>query len=246
MTLLSVENITVLRGQRRVVDNISFDVHHHEFIGIIGKNGAGKTTLMRACVGLLAHQGQSSLATMRPEARARACAWLPQTREVVWPLSVADLVGLGRTPWSGRDHEGAVTRALIRMGVEGFAGRTATALSGGEQARVLIARALAQDTPLLLADEAVAGLDPAAQIRTMQVFADLAAEGRAVMASIHDLGLAAQHCTRLLILSEGRLVADGPPQAVLTEALLDRVFDLRARLVVGADGIFFQCLGVAR
>lgn len=244
MTLLSVKNITVLRGQCPVVNNISFDVHPYEFIGIIGNNGAGKTTLMRACLGLLAHQGQSSLAIMGPEDRARACAWLPQAREVIWPIMVADLVGLGRTPWGGRDPEGAVKRALIRMRLEDFAARTATALSGGEQARVLIARALAQDTPLLLADEAVAGLDPAAQIRTMQVFADLAAEGRAVMASIHDLGLAARHCTRLLILSEGCLVADGPPEAVLTEALLADVFGLRARLVLGENGHLFQCVGV--
>lgn len=246
MTLLSVQNITVLRGKCPVVDHISFDIHPHELIGLLGINGAGKTTLLRACFGLLTHQGQSSLANMGPEARARACAWLPQTREVVWPVAVADLVALGRTPWGGRDPDGAVTRALIRMGLEGFAERTATALSGGEQARVLIARALAQDTPLLLADEPVAGLDPAAQIRTMQVFADLAAEGRAVMASIHDLGLAARHCTRLLVISGGRLVADGPPEAVLTDALLDEVFGLRARLILGENGPLFQSLGVTR
>ena len=99
------------------------------------------------------------------------------------------------------------------MGLEAYRSRSATALSGGEQARVLIARALAQDTPLLLADEPVAGLDPEAQMRTMQVFQELAAEGRGVVASIHDLGLAARHCTRLVMLHRGRLVADGPPRA---------------------------------
>jgi iron complex transport system ATP-binding protein len=246
MTLLSLRNITVLRGRRVVVDDISVDVHPHEFMGIIGPNGAGKTTLMRAALGLLPYRGQTTLAGMPPVARARACAWLPQAREVAWAITVADLVALGRTPWGGHDPGGAVPRALARMGLEGMALRSATALSGGEQARALIARALAQDTPLLLADEPIAGLDPAAQIRTMQIFADLAHEGRAVIASIHDLGLAARHCTRLLFLSEGRLVADGPPDQVLDAALLDRVFGLRARIGRDKDGILFQALGVTR
>ena len=98
------------------------------------------------------------------------------------------------------------------MGLQGYRDRSATALSGGEQARVLIARALAQETPLLLADEPVAGLDPEAQLRLMQVFRDLAGEGRAVVASIHDLGLAALRCTRLVLMAAGRIVADGPPR----------------------------------
>ena len=135
-------------------------------------------------------------------------------------------------------------RALSRMGLAAYRDRDATQLSGGEQARVLIARALAQETPLLIADEPIAGLDPAAQIRTIEVFARLAAEGHAVIAALHDLGLAARHCTRLLMLSRGRLVADGPPEAVLTEANLAEVFGLRAHVERTAEGLVVQPLGV--
>ncbi len=142
--------------------------------------------------------------------------------------------------------QAAIDRALDRMGLSGFRGRTATALSGGEQARVLIARALAQDTPLLLADEPVAGLDPAAQIRTMQVFADLAAEGHAVIASVHDLGLAARHCTRLIMLETGRIAADGPPRDVLNDALLARVFGVQGFHAETPQGHIFQPLSVTR
>src|SRR5690606_29888788 len=99
---------------------------------------------------------------------------------------------------------------LARMDLNALRQRPATRLSGGEQARVLIARALAQETPLLLADEPTAGLDPAAQIAVMEIFAELAAAGGAVVAALHDLGLAARHCTRLVLLHEGRIAADGP------------------------------------
>lgn len=243
MSLLSLNALTVRRGGKTVLHGVSAEIAPGDCVGLIGPNGAGKTTLLRAALGLLPHEGSSSLSLMPPGARARAAAWLPQSREVAWPVSTADLVALGRLPWGGRDPDGAVNRAMERMGIAAFADRPATALSGGEQARVLIARALAQDTPLLLADEAVAGLDPAAQIRTMRVFAELAAEGRAVIASVHDLGLALRHCTRLLILDRGRLVADGPPMEVLAPTLLADTFGLRARIVDTPDGPVFQAIG---
>ena len=123
----------------------------------------------------------------------------------------------------------AVASALSRMGLDGYRTRIATRLSGGEQARVLIARALAQETPLLLADEPIAGLDPASQIATMQVFAGLAREGRSVVTALHDLSLAARHCTRLLMMHQGRLVADGPPEHVLSAENAARVFGIEGR-----------------
>ena len=132
------------------------------------------------------------------------------------------------------------------MGLEDYRSRTATRLSGGEQARVLIARALAQDTPLLLADEPIAGLDPAHQITTMQVFADLAREGRSVIVSLHDLGLAARHCTRLVMLQGGRLVADGPPAEVLTRGNVERVFGVTAFYESTPQGPVFQPMEVVR
>ena len=249
MTLMTLENLTVERAGRRVVDGVSLNVGAGEVVGLIGPNGAGKTTLLRAAMGLLPARGHSSLADLAPAARARRAAFLPQAREVAWPVSVAVLVALGRGPHLGASglaeaDRAAVDRAMARMRIAELAERPATELSGGEQARVLIARLLAQETPLILADEPVAGLDPAAQIATMAVFAGLAGEGRGVLASIHDLGLAARHCTRLVALSHGRLVADGPPGRVLTPALLAEVFGIRAHFAETPEGPVFQPLAV--
>ncbi|MEM9788494.1 MAG: ABC transporter ATP-binding protein, partial [Pseudomonadota bacterium] len=209
MTLLSVANLSVSLRNRHVLRDVSFEVATGECIGLLGPNGAGKTTLMRAALGLIVHEGESSIARMSATERARAAAWMPQTREIAWPVTVETLVMLGRIPHmvggqrpKPQDHE-KVDAALAAMDLDGFRNRTATRLSGGEQARVLIARALAQDTQLIVADEPVAGLDPAHQIATMQTFAGLAQAGRSVIVSLHDLGLAARHCTRLILLSEG-------------------------------------------
>lgn len=250
MTLLTLNHLSVQRGERRVVDDVSLRVEAGELIGLIGPNGAGKTTLMRAALGLLPVRGESSLAAMPARTRARAAAWLPQMRAVAWPVSVETLVALGRTPHlgpAGRLHpadHAAVEAALQRLELGPLRHRIATQLSGGEQARVLIARALAQDAPLLLADEPIAGLDPAHQITTMRVFADLAAGGHAVIAALHDLGLAARHCTRLILMGHGRLVADGPPAEVLSEENLRAVFGLRAYYAQTVDGAIFQPLEV--
>jgi iron complex transport system ATP-binding protein len=246
MSPLSLENLTVTRGDRRVLDGVTLSVGQGEFVGLLGPNGAGKTTLLRAALGLLPHGGRSSLSALPLAQRARQAAFLPQSREIAWPVSVETVVALGRAPHGAADADAAVTRALDRMDLAAFRHRPATDLSGGEQARVLIARALAQDTPLLLADEPVAGLDPAAQLRTMQVFAALAQEGRAVIASIHDLGLAALHCTRLVLLHEGRIAADGPARDVLTDDLLSRVFGVRGFHADTPDGPVFQPLATTR
>lgn len=249
MSLLQLSGLTVLRGQCPVVDRVSLTVAEGEFVGLIGPNGAGKTSLLRGALGLLPHLGQSSLAALPPLARARAAAFLPQGREIAWPVSVAALVALGRGAQRTRGaaaDRAAVDLALARMGLSGFRDRPATALSGGEQARVLIARALAQETPLLLADEPVAGLDPEAQLRTMEVFAGLAREGRGVVASIHDLGLAARACTRLVLLHRGQIVADGAPREVLSEANLAEVFGVRGFHAETPDGPVFQPMGVIR
>lgn len=245
MSLLVLENLMVARGARRVLDGVSLTVGEGEFVGLLGPNGAGKTTLLRAALGLMPHGGRSSLSALPLAQRARAAAFLPQSREIAWPVSVESVVALGRAPHGG-GGAAAVERAMQRMDLAAFRDRPATDLSGGEQARVLIARALAQDTPLLLADEPVAGLDPAAQLRTMQVFAALAAEGRGVVASIHDLGLAALHCTRLVLLHEGRIAADGPARDVLTDDTLARVFGVRGFHADTPDGPVFQPLATVR
>jgi len=250
MTLLSLQNLTVHRATCPVVDDVSLRIEKGECIGLIGPNGAGKTTLMRAALGLQEHTGTSDLAQMTPRARAARAAWLPQMREIAWPVTVETLVALGRLPHLLRgglrsQDAAAVDAALDHMSLNDFRTRRATELSGGEQARALIARALAQETPLLMADEPVAGLDPAAQIATLQVFAGLAQTGRAVVVSLHDLGLAARYCTRLIVMNTGRVIADGAPQDVLTPEVLAQVFGLDAALETGAHGRDIRIKGLS-
>jgi iron complex transport system ATP-binding protein len=251
MSLMAVDGLAARLGGRDVLRGVSLTVNPGEFVGLLGPNGAGKSTLMRAALGLIPAAGARSLggdpvARLAQMERARRAAWLPQEREIGWPVSVATLVGLGRAPWrpafapeTAADRK-AVAAAMARMDVARFADRPATALSGGERARALIARALAQQTPLLVADEPAAGLDPAHQIDLMECFAALAREGRGALASLHDLGLAARWCDRLVLLCDGRVAADGPPRVVLTPALLAQVYGVRALIDWGADGPVVQ------
>lgn len=238
--VLRLSGLSVTRRRRPVLHGVNLTVCGGEFVGVIGPNGAGKSSLMEAALGLIPFTGASTLAAMPADRRARHAAYLPQSREIAWPVSVEDLVALGRIPWpgGGRSDEdrAAIDAAIARMGLEAFRKRTALRLSGGEQNRALIARALAQDTPMLIADEPIAGLDPAQQLTCLRLFRDLASEGRTVLASIHDLGLAARFCTRLVLLSGGHVLADGPADAVLGDDLLRRAFGITARRVETPDG----------
>lgn len=248
MTLLRLDSLSVRRGERRVIDGVSLSVSEGECVGLLGRNGAGKTTLMRAALGLLPASGTATLAALPARERAKAAAWLPQDRRIAWPVSVERLVALGRIPHLptgarlAEADRAAVDAAIAQMGLEGDRHRAATNLSGGEQARVLIARVLAQETPLVMADEPIAGLDPAYQIATMRHFRAMAEAGKAVVTSLHDLGLAARFCTRLVLLEEGRVTADGRPEDVLSPANIARAFGIRAHLSHGPDGVIFQPL----
>ena len=240
---LDIEHLSVRRGPRLTVDHASLSAGPGEFIGLIGPNGAGKTSLMRAALGLIPATGQSSLAALPPAHRALTAAWLPQTREAAWPITAEALIRLGRIPHARPDADPAhIEAAMTRMGITHLRARPVTELSGGEQARVLIARALAQDTPILMADEPIAGLDPAHQISAMTNFRALADDGRLVIASLHDLGLAARHCTRLVLMNQGRIIADGPPTQVLTPTLLAQVFGIEGYFAETPDGPVFQPL----
>ena len=238
--VLDLAGLSVTRRKRPVLHGVTLSIGKGEFVGLIGPNGAGKSSLMEAALGLIPFTGRSMLAQMTPADRARHAAYLPQAREIAWPVSVEDLVALGRIPWPGGRRSGAdraaIDAAIARMGLEPFRKRTALRLSGGEQNRALIARALAQDTPLLIADEPIAGLDPAQQLACLRLFRDLAVEGRTVLASIHDLGLAARFCSRLVLLSGGHVLADGPAEEVLQDTLLRRAFGIGVRRVETPDG----------
>lgn len=251
MSLLSVHSISLKRRGRQVLDDVSFDIAPGEFVGLLGPNGAGKTSVMRAALGLIpAATGTSSLTALTTSDRARKVAWMPQAREIAWPIPVEHLVSLGRMPYlsAGQslpaDDQAKVDAAIMRMGLENLRSRAASRLSGGEQARALIARALAQDTPLLMADEPAAGLDPAHQISTMKTFESLAREGRAALVSLHDLGLAARHCTRLILMVNGRVLADGSPAEVLTPDLMAKAYGISIWHQHSDQGVIFQPLDV--
>ena len=247
MSLMTLDKLSVFRGDCPVVDNVTLALEPGDFLGLIGPNGAGKTTLMRAALGILEHEGSSSLTALSQSDRAKQAAWLPQIREIAWGLSVRDLVGLGRLPFGPiQKNDAHVEAAIIKMDLGAFSDRIATQLSGGEQARVLIARALAQDTPILMADEPTASLDPANQISTLKIFSELAQDGKGIMSSIHDLGLAVRYCTKLALLDRGKLVAFGSADEVLTPDNLQTVFSIEAHYEKTKEGVIFQPLSVLK
>jgi iron complex transport system ATP-binding protein len=239
VSFVGVSGLSVSLGGRTVLRDISFAAGRGELIGLVGPNGAGKSTLLKAMLGLAPASGGVSLAGGDPRAmpvrrRAALAAYLPQEREIAWALTAREVVGLGRIPHRAAfapptpvDH--AATEAAMRLAdVAGIAGRRVSELSGGECARVLIARALAQSAPVLLADEPVAGLDPAHQIALMDILSGLAAEGRTVIVTLHELHLAARWCGRILLLDQGALIADGEPVAVLTQERLAAIYGVRS------------------
>ncbi|KQT32092.1 ABC transporter [Sphingomonas sp. Leaf412] len=238
MVTLATDRLGVSLGGRAVVRDVGVSLDGG-LVGILGPNGAGKSTLVRALLGLLPHTGTitldgASLATMPRATIARRVAYLPQGQTLHWPLTVARLVALGRLPHlapfsrpSAADRA-AIDRAMARAGVADLAERTATDLSGGERARVLLARALAVEAPALVVDEPLASLDPAHQIEGMELLRAEADAGVLVLAVLHDLSLAARFCDRILVLHDGALVADGAPLSVLTPHLLAQVYGITA------------------
>ena len=255
--LLSISGLRVRLGGKTVLDGLDLSVGAGEFVGLIGPNGAGKSTLLRSALGLLPHEGAvlldgADIATLSARDRAEKAAYLAQEREIAWAVPVETVVALGRAPHRrgfaalGPSDHAIVDEAMRRMDVAAFRGRLATELSGGEKARVLTARALAQDTPLLLADEPTAGLDPSHQIALMRVFGDLAASGRGVIASLHDLGLAARWCSRLVLVARGRVVAEGPPAEVLTPERLRDIYGVTAFLAEANGAPVILPLDLAR
>lgn len=246
MTELVLRHLNAALGGTRIVHDVSLDIPGPGFVGLVGPNGAGKTTLIRAIASLIPFEGDISLDGLPLSGQtsrqlANRLAYLAQNAESHWPIEVSRLVALGRLPHlesfrkMREADEKAVTRAMQLADVERYRGRDVMSLSGGERARVLLARALAVEAPLLLVDEPVASLDPYHQLRIMEVLENYARiSGRIVIAVLHDLSLASRFCDRLVLLHEGKVRASGAPQDVLTDRNLEDVY--RVKVHTGMEG----------
>jgi iron complex transport system ATP-binding protein len=235
--LLEACHVDIVLGGRRVVRDASLTLRAGEFVALIGPNGAGKTSLLKAIAGLLPLRGGTVRLGLDRMSRPRAqhCSYLEQGGRIHWPMPVSEVVALGRLPFgSSLQHRNAedcvaINAAMTDCGLMQIRVQSTSTLSGGETARVLLARALAVQAPVLLADEPVASLDPAHQIATMQVLARHAHKGGAVLAVLHDLALALRFADRVLVLQDGVIVADETPAEILSSKVLDRVFGLAFR-----------------
>ncbi|MFC9894650.1 heme ABC transporter ATP-binding protein [Nocardia sp. NPDC127579] len=223
------------RGAARpVLEGVDFEVAAGEVVALVGPNGAGKSTLLAALAGELEPSAGAveldgrALAEWTTLDMARRRAVLPQTHTVGFPFTAREVVAMGRAPWvrtvRRADDDALIAAALAAADVEHLAARPFPALSGGERARVALARVLAQDTPTLLLDEPTAALDLGHQEAVLRLAADRAAAGAAVVVVLHDLGLAAAYADRVVVLESGEVAADGPPRQVLSTELLTRVY----------------------
>ncbi|HZZ35523.1 MAG TPA: ABC transporter ATP-binding protein [Caulobacteraceae bacterium] len=234
---LELEGVSVRLGGRVVLDAVSLHVAAGEVLGVLGANGSGKTTLMRAALGLqrlavgTARLGGEAVEGLSERQRAALAGYLPQERRVGWNLPAWRVAALGAVTRPPAQAHATALAALEEVGMTPLAERGVLDMSGGERARVLIARLLATGAPLLAADEPAAGLDPDAQLLVLERLRGRAGAGTAVMVSLHDLTLAARACDRLAVLAHGRLAALGRPREALSREVLRHAFGLDGEVV---------------
>jgi iron complex transport system ATP-binding protein len=240
--LLRLERVTAGYGEAPVVHEVDLSVGAGQIVGLIGPNGSGKTTLVRvASRTLRPHAGRVLVCGQDPyaisaRAAARLVAVVPQELVPTFGFTALEVVLMGRAPYrtrwggtDGQDHRRA-RQAVETARIEHLAGRTLDRLSGGEKQRVLLAQALVQDAPVMLLDEPTTHLDVRHVVGILDTVRDLAAAGRAVLAIFHDLNLAAGYCDRVVALEDGRVIAEGTPQAVVTEDLLREIYGVEAEV----------------
>src|SRR5256885_15641407 len=238
--MLAAQQLEVALSGRPILNGVSLSLPSRQLVALVGPNRAGKTTLLRALAGLVPSTGSTEisgdrLSSLSLRERARRFGYLPQGHHVHWPLPAKDVVALGRYPHGATDparlsprDEQAVLRAMQAPNVVEFAERPVTELSGGERSRVALARVLAVEAPIVLADEPTASLDPRYQIDVMINLRGAADRGVLVVVVTHDLGLAARFADTVLVLSGGRLVAQGKPALALSEQIMADVFRISA------------------
>jgi iron complex transport system ATP-binding protein len=237
---LTARGLNVTLPGRLVLKDVSLALSSGHLVALVGPNGAGKTTLLRALAGLVPSDGAievggAALSSLSLRERARRFAYLPQGHVVHWPLAARDIVALGRYPHGATDparltpkDTEAVLRAMQATDVMEFSERRVTELSGGERSRVALARVLAVEAPVILADEPTASLDPRHQFDVMKSLRASADKGVLVIVVTHDLGLAARFADTVLVLSDGRLVSRGAPAEALSEKVMGDVFRISA------------------
>ncbi|WP_019092115.1 ABC transporter ATP-binding protein [Komagataeibacter europaeus] len=244
MTLLQACDVSLRRGDRAVVAAASLTLVRGRVIGLIGPNGAGKSTFMRMLAGLqppdrghIALLGHD-MGRISPTLRARQLAFVPQQGEPPPPMPVRALVALGRLPHGQVNAQAArhpaVARALAATGLLDLCARPASHLSGGERARMNLARALATDTPVMLADEPIAALDPAHALSMMRLFRQQAGQGKGIVVVLHDLVLATRFCDELVLMDNGAVIRHGPAMQVLDDDIMRTVYGVTVRRVDGA------------
>jgi ABC-type cobalamin/Fe3+-siderophores transport system ATPase subunit len=249
MALIEITELNVNQRLR----NIELDLHSGEVLGLIGPNGAGKSTLLHCLASIEKYQGKiqlngSDLQQLLPQQRAQQLALLPQKDHSAWALSVRDIITLGRLPWQDEDAE-KILHAAELAGVSHWLDQPVDQLSGGEQARVWLARVLAGEPQVLMADEPLASLDLYYQFRVLELLRSYAAskngqsQPRAVLVSIHDLSLAARYCDRLCLLHQGRIIALGTPAEVLTPEHLHTAYQVNAQINLNANPPFVTAIG---
>lgn len=240
-TLLALQSVSVNLGKTRALGHVSLAINSGEIVSLLGPNGAGKTTLIRASLGIVEVEGHIALGADDPRklsARDRAlrAAYLPQRPQSIWPINVEALVALGRYAHGaapdrlGARDQAAVDAAITACALDDLRTRRMDEVSGGEKARAHLARALAQQAPLLLLDEPTAGLDPAQSLGVAEILRTHSAGAGAVIFSTHDIALAASVSHRVLLMKQGRVIAEGAPETALTPEALQSAYGRVARV----------------
>ena len=238
--MMLAQDISLLRGGAVVLDNVSAQFEQGQITAICGPNGAGKSSLLMTLAGLLEPAKGSvtldgqPLDALHPRARAQKIGYLPQDAEVAWDVAVENLVRLGRMPHRDRGDD-AVEAAIAALDLEHLRRRPASQLSGGEKARALLARVLAGEPNWILADEPLAALDLAHQHTLLRHFRAAADAGAGILIVVHDLATAMNHADRVIVLQEGLLAANGPPEEALSPANIAKVWGVPARWI-GEEG----------
>lgn len=239
--LLEGHSLGFAYDDRQVLRGVDFTLDRGELVALVGPNGAGKSTLLHVLLGVLrgtgtVHLSGRPLLELERSEIARHIAFLPQEARTDFAFTVRELVAMGRTPHLGRfqperrEDAQAIEHALSVTETLPFADRLVSELSGGERQRVHMARAIAQETEVLLLDEPTSSLDVAHQLEVMMLLVELVRRGKAAAVALHDLSLAARFASRVVLLASGQVMATGSPEDVITEESLSRHFGIRARV----------------